>query len=378
MFKGISIPIDKDPPWLITKKKSNLLCDEQGNRLSAEYIYSKKGIDRINLLKYVFNYYRNKGFPYPENNINLKNDYIKLCKRNVNDVISGEGYIKNTNILGLNICRYFTKKLYYSSKGINNLKSCIDVFNDDNLFIKVLMNRMGWNTTKEGGIERTYIFSIDDAMIIQGMRSSGLAYIVSQFKPLMAKYLCNKFAKNRVLDFSAGWGARALGAISLGLQYIGIDPLTYNNINSLIEYFNGNGSVINGCSEDENIYTNIGGKFDFIFSSPPYFNQEIYCNSITQCYNRYTNYQDWLNIYWKNTILNCLSVLENNGFFSFIMLDKISKFDIALDMLNICKNNNLILYNILPFNTITSHLSNKSKSLKYTKNSEKVYILKKK
>ena len=44
------------------------------------------------------------------------------------------------------------------------------------------------------------------------------------FKPLIAKWMyCTYQPRIAVLDFSAGWGGRCLGAMALGIPYIGID-----------------------------------------------------------------------------------------------------------------------------------------------------------
>ena len=44
------------------------------------------------------------------------------------------------------------------------------------------------------------------------------------FKPLIAKWLyCTYKPIRSILDFSAGWGGRCLGAMALGIPYIGID-----------------------------------------------------------------------------------------------------------------------------------------------------------
>ena len=374
---NIEEPIDIGKPWLITKKNGTLLIDDTGNRLTAEYIYSKKGKERIDLLMWVFNYYRKKGFPYPDiDDLTLKQSYARLVRKNPNEVYVNNN-IKNSGSLGLDICRYFTKELYFNAKCGKKAKSCLDIFKNDELLIKVLKNRMGWNTTKEGGEERNYIFSIDDKMIIQGMRSSGLSLNISQFRPIISKFLCGKYSKFRILDYSAGWGARALGAISLNMDYVGIDPLTSNNINNLLNYYNSNSFVINGCSEDEHIYNNLG-KFDFIFSSPPYFNQEIYSSDITQNYNRYTNYKDWLKYYWKKTVINCINVLNSDGIFSLIMLDKVNKYEIAKDMINICYNNGLRIFKDIPIITCKSHLTNKVNTNKVKKNTEKIYLFRRK
>jgi hypothetical protein len=47
--------------------------------------------------------------------------------------------------------------------------------------------------------------------------------LVSSFRPIFAKYLCERYGGTSVLDFSAGWGGRLLGVVSCGARYVGID-----------------------------------------------------------------------------------------------------------------------------------------------------------
>jgi 16S rRNA G966 N2-methylase RsmD len=102
---------------------------------------------------------------------------------------------------------------------------------------------------------------------------------ITFFKMCNATYLYKKYHATKVLDFTAGWGGRMLGAINLGIEYIGIDT----NINlkrgydQMIELF--------GCEEKckmlwqsalEVDYSTL--DYDFVFTSPPYEDIEIYSN----------------------------------------------------------------------------------------------------
>ena len=46
---------------------------------------------------------------------------------------------------------------------------------------------------------------------------------VVMFKTTTAKYIYTKYAAKKVLDPTAGWGGRMLGAWAQGIDYIGID-----------------------------------------------------------------------------------------------------------------------------------------------------------
>ena len=95
------------------------------------------------------------------------------------------------------------------------------------------------------------------------------------FKPITTKYLCKKFNATKVLDFTAGWGGRLLGARSLGLDYIGIDTNTNlkEGYDNMIEKFGGK-MIYKSCLDVD--FSKI--DYDFVLTSPPYFNIELYNN----------------------------------------------------------------------------------------------------
>jgi len=354
-------------PWLININKNEIIIGPENIPLTAEYIWSKEGIEREELLEWVFNYYRNLGFPdFTLTDKQLNNSLEKLKKFNEKNTFTDE-VIKNSNSLGTDVLRHFTGKLFFSSTDIKR-KSCREIFNDDLLFKKVLRNRMGWCASSEDGTMRPYVFGITNKMIISGMRNSGLAGMTSNFKPAVAKYIYSTFCKgNNILDYSAGWGARALAAISLGKNYYGIDPLTYKEVNNIFKYFKyENGFCIGGGSEEIDSYSKIP-KADFAFSSPPYYNLEIYSKDENQSIIKFQKYEEWLVNYWRKTVSSVLTKL--NGYFSFMTVDTL-----ADDMIEECKKEGLTLIKIIKVKTAKSHLSKKIKTDNKSKTTEGLYI----
>lgn len=367
---------DSNNPYLINTNQKEQIIGPEGEQLSAEYIWNKRGKDRKDLVDWVFNYYRKSGFPSLKlSDKILKNAFNSIKKIKSNSVLNEEGYIKNTSSTGTNIIKHFCGEKYYGSK-LGKSRSTYDVFINDDLLMKVLKNRMGWCQSGEDGTKRPYVFGITDKMILQGIRSSGLSINVSQFKPAVAKFLYNKYVPDngKVFDYSAGWGARLLGAMSLGLEYYGTDPHTYKELNNILEYYGGKGRIFDQCSEDSNFYHLIP-NVDFVMSSPPYFNLEIYCDESSQSYNRHDNYEKWLNDYWKETVYNSIGLLNANGKFCFIAVGQVGKMNLYQDMLNICTNIGLKVEEELCFKTSNSHLSGKRKTKKVTKITEKVCVL---
>lgn len=377
------IPFDETNstnPYL-KNRKEGLLIGPEGKELSAEYIWSKKGQERNDLVEWVFQYYRKNGFPkLQEDEKDLLDTYKKICEKDVSDILNADGQVVNSNSTGSDLLKHFMGDLYYSTRGAGkNAISCIEAFNDDDKFRAVLRNRMGYNVSKEDGTVRPYIFSISDAMIIQGFRSSAVGFATSQFKISVAKYINQRFAPNggTSIDYSCGWGARCLASGSLEMKYIGIDPLTADKVNTMMKFFNIDGFAVKGGSEEKESYKNVENEsVDIAFSCPSYFSLETYSSDPTQCYNKYSNYNDWLSEYWNSTVLNCFTTLKKNAKFILCMVDKVGKYEIAKDTTDICAKY-MQPAGIVPVKTSKGHLSGKKESGLVTKTTEAFYIFEK-
>lgn len=125
------------------------------------------------------------------------------------------------------------------------------------------------------------------------------------FKAITTKYLCNRFKATKVLDFTAGWGGRLLGARSLGLEYTGIDT----NINlkeaydEMIKLAGGN-MIWKSCLDVD--FSKL--DYDFVLTSPPYINLEIYEN-MTLFGSKEKFYKEFLDVMIKRS----LKYIKNNG-----------------------------------------------------------------
>ncbi len=107
---------------------------------------------------------------------------------------------------------------------------------------------------------------------------------VVMFKSTTAKYLYQKYNAESVLDPTAGWGGRMLGAWALGIDYTGIDT----NVNmkpaydDMIEMLDGKTPAIFEKPNLQMIWQSALDvdfsklDYDFVLTSPPYVNLEIY------------------------------------------------------------------------------------------------------
>jgi 16S rRNA G966 N2-methylase RsmD len=129
----------------------------------------------------------------------------------------------------------------------------------------------------------------------------------------------------RVLDPSAGWGDRLLATIAYGASYTGVDPSNcmYPIYNSIINKFAPKNkkkeyTIINEGFENATIEEN---AYDLVFTSPPFFDFEIYEKSEKQSLNKFNTLDKWLNGFLYPLIEKSTKALVNGGHFGLYISD---------------------------------------------------------
>ncbi len=151
-----------------------------------------------------------------------------------------------------------------------------------------------------------------------------LAPEATLFKTTVAKSIYDIFKPTHILDMSSGWGDRLIAAIAYGeasgvdVKYSGFDPNSslkykYMNIVSKLAIKQENFKVRTEPFETANL-KNIK-DVDLFFSSPPYFDFEVYTNEETQSINNYKTYNDWIVKFLFRSIKNAFSVIVKDGYF---------------------------------------------------------------
>ena len=103
------------------------------------------------------------------------------------------------------------------------------------------------------------------------------------FKPTTAMYLYKKYGATSVLDPCAGWGGRMLGAWALTINYIGFDTNLslqepYNQMMTLLHHRDNDlpNDTLRMRWESSLDADFAGIYYDFVLTSPPYINLELY------------------------------------------------------------------------------------------------------
>lgn len=143
------------------------------------------------------------------------------------------------------------------------------------------------------------------------------------FRPTAAKAIYERFSSpgDRVLDFSAGYGGRLLGAVAADRSYVGIDP-AWRNIRGMrqmicklrrLNVTRAEPTIFYGCAEE--IMPGLtSSSFRLIFSSPPYFSKERYAQNGKQSYLKYPTYEEWKLRFLRPILAESHRLLEANGF----------------------------------------------------------------
>ena len=131
----------------------------------------------------------------------------------------------------------------------------------------------------------------------------------SQFPPVTAGMIYKYFGAKKVLDPYAGWGDRCISAMSMNIDYIGVDsnPKLKKNYNKMIKHFKGvtKSDIKIIIDKSENVNLN-KLDFDFVLSSPPFWNTKK--TKLLEEYNNTSdNYEDFIN----NSIVHLIKTVRS-------------------------------------------------------------------
>jgi len=190
----------------------------------------------------------------------LKKDYKKLCEF---DALTNPRKFCGNKIL----YHYQLENLLNCRRDSKGYKTIMEWFEDP-----VLKEKLWQDTIKRNRRDKAPIPSPTDVYECHRINNGAIV----PFKASTAKYIYKKYNATSVLDFTAGWGGRLLGASSLGIKYTGYDTNIklkkgYDDMIKLLD--------IKNCemrwksSQGEN-FCDI--EYDLILTSPPYENLELY------------------------------------------------------------------------------------------------------
>jgi len=174
----------------------------------------------------------------------------------------------------------------------------------------------------------------------------------SQFPIVTSGKLYRLFKAKKILDPYSGWGDRCLAAMSLNLEYIGIDSnpnllIPYTNLINFYNNSNCNIKFINDKCENINIEKY---DFDFVFSSPPFWKNTRKDGKSCKMIERYNNIEVNRDEFMKNSLIpifkKCINKAEWTCFYiPNDMYDELKNIKVA-DKVITFKVNNTKIHNI--------------------------------
>jgi len=243
----------------------------------------------------------------PRNNYELiMKDFHNLFNLNNSDIPR-----KINTLLGIKFIDYFTLEERLNTIGYQGINFYEFVEKIDYYKTKNYVNNI-YNFHKNGRSSAADAKGISNNKIQIYMKIFQLYFgSIAVFKPLIAMNIYNKFKPSCILDFTMGWGGRMLGACKMDIDYIGID----RNINLIKPYeemvkiiHNYSSSKINLIFKDclEVDYSLL--DYDMVFTSPPYYNKEVYSNQEVMT-------KDQWNEFYKSIIDRTFKNLKLGGYY---------------------------------------------------------------
>jgi len=282
----------------------------------------------------VLKYFKMRGFPY------VKMEYNKI-KGTLNCLISLDSKkinkkenVLSQNMIGQNICNFYMPHIYETSN--KGYISPATAFKNEGLLKEAIKKRIKFGD------------DISDYGIRKAISIDGGAHKVSNFRPTTAKYIYDNYSgEGNVLDFSAGYGGRLLGAISSDKvkSYTGIEPCS-KTYDSLVRMANDltDKRIILFQEPFEDVV--LEEKYDLAFSSPPYFNIEEYSYEDTQSFMRYETKEEWKEKFLKVLINKSYTLLKDSGYFIINIANVRTYLDLEIDTLALAKETGFSLVKI--------------------------------
>jgi SAM-dependent methyltransferase len=258
-----------------------------------------------------FEHWRGCGFPYYAlSRAELEVEFGRLAKQDVRAVFRSSH--ANGSCVGLRVANNFQPQMW--SVRVSRYRCPMDVFLDDDLLRRAIErawtiwpDRLGANSSNLRRMLKTFPHTAS----------------VSNFRPTLTRAVVERFssAGSTILDFSAGFGGRLVGCLTLHRNYIGIEPCASQvdglrkTLRALALHKHEGASARLYKGRAECVLKRIEAESAaLVFSSPPYYNWERYSDDPSQSFVRYAGYDKWLTGFLAPCIAESFRTLRPNGY----------------------------------------------------------------
>lgn len=163
----------------------------------------------------------------------------------------------------------------------------------------------------------------------------------NNFRPGLLRGIVRAVGAQSVLDISAGWGDRLIGAIAAGVRYVGVDPNpgVHEGYQQIIKRFTAGDDAQADVSSK---YTLIQSPFetaelpdetfDLVMTSPPYFKLEIYTDAPGQSTATHSTEDAWFDGFLMTSIKKAWSRINPGGYLVMVINNTRGEPDYVLRM----------------------------------------------
>jgi len=162
---------------------------------------------------------------------------------------------------------------------------------------------------------------------------------ITIFRPLQAMDIYCQFQPRAILDFTMGWGGRLVGACALQIpHYIGIDSnvhlrTPYQKMVRLLKTISP--TKISLLFQDALTVDYSRLTYDMVFTSPPYYNIEIYGHHQDNHNNALPSKEIWDTKFYKPIFHKTYTHLQRGGVYCLNIPDTIYR-GVAMQVLGAC------------------------------------------
>lgn len=207
------------------------------------------------------------------------------------------------------ITDYFQEKERMSGRVKNASQSPLEYWRSQGTALQLFDNAM-----RDRGDRYLSAHDVRELIFKSGVREC------TQFKVTLVRQVIEKLGGTRMLDFSAGWGDRLIGAMGTSSirKYVGVDPN--------LDLKPGHDEMVRTLAPPDRQQDYIivyqpfqtanlppGLTYDLIFTSPPYFDFEIYTDRPGQSILSHPGFHDWLVYFLLVSINKAWEVLDYGG-----------------------------------------------------------------
>lgn len=287
------------PSWKILKRSCGAGLEKMWRSLAdASYWRGLNGKEKDVVVSQMMDVYHSIEYPYPDVNMAMS-DFRRFEKW-------ASGTMRKSSRFGMNCCRHFSSSMIDARvKGKPSLR---EIWNDRGLMEKSIR----WQLENESGSHNAKRF-------LNAMCHKVGFKVVANMRPAIAAMWVRRYGNGGDLWFDpcAGWGSRMMAAGVLGMKYVAIDAnrKLVDELNCMAAELEIDAEIIHGDSSDVNVVESLmrGRKADLVFTSPPFFDTEIYSDDREQSVRMFSDCREWHENFLGRIVSNSLSVMDDSG-----------------------------------------------------------------